>query len=59
MTEASGGDSEKTLYCSFCGKCQHEVQALITGPTVCICDECVETCVDIIRTKQKAQIIQN
>ena len=38
----------KTLYCSFCGKSQHEVRKLITGPTVFICDECIELCADII-----------
>jgi len=45
----SGGDSKSTLYCSFCGKSQHEVRKLIAGPTVFICDECVELCNDIIR----------
>src|SRR5690349_14330170 len=44
----SGGDSRNTLYCSFYGKSQHEVRKLIAGPTVCICDECVELCMDII-----------
>jgi ATP-dependent Clp protease ATP-binding subunit ClpX len=47
MTEKSGG--EKLLYCSFCGKSQHEVRKLIAGPSVFICDECVELCNDIIR----------
>lgn len=42
-------DSRNTLYCSFCGKSQHEVRKLIAGPTVFICDECVELCTDIIR----------
>jgi ATP-dependent Clp protease ATP-binding subunit ClpX len=41
--------SEKTLYCSFCGKSQHEVKKLIAGPSVFICDECIELCNDIIR----------
>src|SRR5438445_5950147 len=45
----SGGDSRNTLYCSFCGKSQHEVRKLIAGPTVFICDECVELCMDILR----------
>ncbi|MEQ1866333.1 MAG: ClpX C4-type zinc finger protein, partial [Micropepsaceae bacterium] len=45
----SGSDSKNTLYCSFCGKSQHEVRKLIAGPTVFICDECVELCMDIIR----------
>ena len=47
MTEKTGG--EKLLYCSFCGKSQHEVRKLIAGPTVYICDECIELCNDIIR----------
>ena len=49
MPNLSGGDSKSTLYCSFCGKSQHEVRKLIAGPTVFICDECVELCNDIIR----------
>ena len=49
MTKLSGGDSKSTLYCSFCGKSQHEVRKLIAGPTVFICDECVELCNDIIQ----------
>ena len=44
-----GDDSGKLLYCSFCGKSQHEVRKLIAGPSVFICDECVELCDDIIR----------
>ncbi|MGH8472283.1 MAG: ClpX C4-type zinc finger protein, partial [Gammaproteobacteria bacterium] len=44
-----GGDGERLLYCSFCGKSQHEVRKLIAGPSVFICDECVELCNDIIR----------
>ena len=40
---------EKLLYCSFCGKSQHEVRKLIAGPSVFICDECIELCNDIIR----------
>jgi len=50
----SGGDSRNTLYCSFCGKSQHEVRKLIAGPTVFICDECVELCMDIIREEGKS-----
>jgi len=53
MANASGGDSKNTLYCSFCGKSQHEVRKLIAGPTVFICDECVELCMDIIREETK------
>ncbi len=44
-----GGNDGKILYCSFCGKSQHEVRKLIAGPSVYICDECVELCNDIIR----------
>ncbi|MGY5452980.1 ATP-dependent protease ATP-binding subunit ClpX [Agarivorans sp. MS3-6] len=47
------GDSSKLLYCSFCGKSQHEVRKLIAGPSVYICDECVELCNDIIREEIK------
>ena len=54
MATNSGGDSKNTLYCSFCGKSQHEVRKLIAGPTVFICDECVELCMDIIREETKA-----
>ncbi|RCL01419.1 MAG: ATP-dependent Clp protease ATP-binding subunit ClpX [Candidatus Tokpelaia sp. JSC085] len=50
----NGGNSKNTLYCSFCGKSQHEVRKLIAGPTVFICDECVELCMDIIREENKA-----
>ncbi|TYC81586.1 ATP-dependent Clp protease ATP-binding subunit ClpX [Novosphingobium sp. BW1] len=52
----SGSDAKSTLYCSFCGKSQHEVRKLIAGPTVFICDECVELCNDIIREETKAGI---
>ncbi len=48
-------DAKSTLYCSFCGKSQHEVKKLIAGPTVFICDECVELCMDIIREETKTQ----
>jgi len=51
---SSNGDSKNTLYCSFCGKSQHEVRKLIAGPTVFICDECVELCMDIIREETKS-----
>ncbi|MFN3937785.1 MAG: ATP-dependent Clp protease ATP-binding subunit ClpX [Gemmobacter sp.] len=54
MAGNSGSDSKNTLYCSFCGKSQHEVRKLIAGPTVFICDECVELCMDIIREETKA-----
>ncbi|MFC2968761.1 ATP-dependent Clp protease ATP-binding subunit ClpX [Acidimangrovimonas pyrenivorans] len=54
MANTSGSDSKNTLYCSFCGKSQHEVRKLIAGPTVFICDECVELCMDIIREETKS-----
>ena len=55
--QGRSGDSSKILYCSFCGKSQHEVRKLIAGPSVFICDECVELCNDIIREEleEKAQ----
>ena len=56
MTKLTGSDTKSTLYCSFCGKSQHEVRKLIAGPTVFICDECVELCNDIIREETKAGI---
>ena len=55
----SGGDSKNTLYCSFCGKSQHEVRKLIAGPTVFICDECVELCMDIIREEHKSSLVKS
>ena len=58
MTKLSGGDSKSTLYCSFCGKSQHEVRKLIAGPTVFICDECVELCNDIIREETKSALVR-
>ena len=56
MNKTGSGDSKNTLYCSFCGKSQHEVRKLIAGPTVFICDECVELCMDIIKEDHKATI---
>ncbi|MDG1505126.1 MAG: ATP-dependent Clp protease ATP-binding subunit ClpX [Planktomarina sp.] len=53
MADKANGDGKNTLYCSFCGKSQHEVRKLIAGPTVFICDECVELCMDIIREETK------
>jgi ATP-dependent Clp protease ATP-binding subunit ClpX len=58
MTKPSG-DSKNTLYCSFCGKSQHEVRKLIAGPTVFICDECVELCMDIIREEHKTALVKS
>ena len=56
MSKVGSGDSKNTLYCSFCGKSQHEVRKLIAGPTVFICDECVELCMDIIREENKSSL---
>ncbi len=58
MNKSSGGESKNTLYCSFCGKSQHEVRKLIAGPTVFICDECVELCMDIIREEHKNNLVK-
>ena len=55
----SGGKNKTTLYCSFCGKSQHEVKELIAGPTVFICDECVELCMDIIREEHKSTVTKS
>jgi ATP-dependent Clp protease ATP-binding subunit ClpX len=57
MTKSENSDSKNTLYCSFCGKSQHEVRKLIAGPNVFICNECVELCMDIIREEDKTQLI--
>ena len=59
MNKPSGGDTKNTLYCSFCGKSQHEVRKLIAGPTVFICDECVELCMDIIREEHKSALVKS
>ena len=59
MSKSSGSDSKNTLYCSFCGKSQHEVRKLIAGPTVFICDECVELCMDIIREENKSSLVKS
>ena len=59
MSKPTGGDSKNTLYCSFCGKSQHEVRKLIAGPTVFICDECVELCMDIIREEHKTNLVKS
>ena len=52
-------DSKNTLYCSFCGKSQHEVRKLIAGPNVFICNECVELCMDIIQEEDKSAIVRS
>ncbi|MBF0326398.1 ATP-dependent Clp protease ATP-binding subunit ClpX [Magnetospirillum moscoviense] len=59
MSKSTSGDSKNTLYCSFCGKSQHEVRKLIAGPTVFICDECVELCMDIIREEHKTTLVRS
>jgi ATP-dependent Clp protease ATP-binding subunit ClpX len=59
MSKTSGGESKNTLYCSFCGKSQHEVRKLIAGPTVFICDECVELCMEIIREENKTSFMKS
>jgi ATP-dependent Clp protease ATP-binding subunit ClpX len=59
MSKSVSGDSKNVLYCSFCGKSQHEVRKLIAGPTVFICDECVELCMDIIREEHKTTLVKS
>src|SRR5689334_2835727 len=59
MSKFSASDSKTTLYCSFCGKSQNEVRKLIAGPTVFICDECVELCMDIIREENKSSLTKS
>src|SRR6266511_734364 len=59
MNKAGGSDSKNTLYCSFCGKSQHEVRKLIAGPTVFICDECVELCMDIIGEENNSSLVKS
>jgi len=52
-------NNKNILYCSFCGKSQHEVRKLIAGPTVFICDECVELCMDIIKEESKDTFVKH
>ncbi len=59
MNKSASGDSKNVLYCSFCGKSQHEVRKLIAGPTVFICDECVELCMDIIREEHQTTLVKS
>src|SRR5258708_13734504 len=59
MSKVGTSDSKNTLYCSFCGKSQHEVRKLIAGPTVFICDECGELCMDIIREEHKTTLVKS
>ena len=59
MIKSTGDNTKNTLYCSFCGKSQHEVKKLIAGPTVFICDECVELCMDIIKEENKSHVLKS
>jgi hypothetical protein len=59
MTKSSGRDSKNTLYCSFCCKSQHAVRKLIAGPTVFICDECIELCMDIICVEHETTLVKS
>ena len=59
MSDKKGSTKEKNLYCTFCGKSQHEVKKLIAGPSVFICDECVELCNDIIRDELPVEDLRN
>jgi ATP-dependent Clp protease ATP-binding subunit ClpX len=58
MSKSGGGESKNTLYCSFCGKSQHEVRKLIAGPTVFICNECVELCMEIMNEENKTSFMK-
>lgn len=59
MTKSKGDDPKGPLYCSFCGKSQHEVRKLIAGPSVFICDECVSLCTDIIKEENKGPLLRS
>jgi ATP-dependent Clp protease ATP-binding subunit ClpX len=59
LGKVGASDSKNTLYCSFCGKSQHEVRKLIAGPTVFVCDECVELCKDIIHEENKSSLVKS
>ena len=59
MIKSTGDNAKNTLYCSFCGKSQHEVKKLIAGPAVFICDECVELCMDIIKEENKSHVLKS
>jgi ATP-dependent Clp protease ATP-binding subunit ClpX len=59
MSKAAGSDSKNSLYCSFCGKSQHELRKLIAGPTVYICNECVELCMDIISEENNSSLVKS
>src|ERR1700716_3153550 len=59
MNKAGGSDSKNTRHCTFCGKSQHEVRKLIAGPTVFICNECVELCMDIVGEENKSSLVKS
>src|SRR5712672_3525885 len=59
MITAGGSNTKNTLYCSFCGKSQHELRKLIAGPTVHICNECVELCMDIVGEENKSSLMKS
>jgi ATP-dependent Clp protease ATP-binding subunit ClpX len=59
MSKVNGGETKNTLHCTFCGKSQHEVSKLIAGPTVFICDECVELCMDIVGEEKKSSLVKS
>ena len=59
MTKSKDDDIKNPLYCSFCGKSQHEVRKLIAGPSVFICDECVDLCTDIIKEENKGPLLRS
>jgi ATP-dependent Clp protease ATP-binding subunit ClpX len=59
MSKVNGGETKKPLHCTFCGKSQHEVRKLIAGPTVFICDECIELCMDIIGEENKSSLMKS
>jgi ATP-dependent Clp protease ATP-binding subunit ClpX len=58
MNKVSSGETKKPLHCTFCGKSQHEVRS-IAGPTVFICDECVELCMDIVSEENKSSLVKS
>ena len=59
MSKVGSSDSKNTLYCSFCGKSQQEVRKLIAGPTVFICNECIELCKDIIHEENNSSLVKS
>ena len=59
MSKVNGGETKNKLHCTFCGKSQHEVRKLIAGPTVFICDECVELCMDIVGEEKNSSLVKS